>query len=266
MTGARGHAPVRSRRQSGRRQTGFSLIELMIALSIGLFLVAGLGMILFGVRDTYKAQDGLLRMQEGQRYLLTSLNNSVQTAGYFINPASDSILNALPATPSNPNPDGSSFVAGQGIVGTTGSSSDTLNTRYQSANNDAMNCLGRTNPSQVPVVWINSYAVNANSELVCNVTTIDATGAVSSGDVVLVDKIASMKILYGVGANGDGQTSRYVRSNQVTAPITWQDVVSVKVTLVQIDQVNVTPSMPNPQELVHVINLLNNSGKRPGSP
>ena len=254
----RRQAPVRTRKPALQRQAGFNLIELMIALTIGLMLVAGLGMILFGVRGTYLTQDGLVRMQEGERYLLTSLNNSVQTAGYFLDPRTNSVLNALPAI--------ASFAPGQAISGTSpgGSASDTLDTRYQSASgDDAMNCLGGTNTSGAPVVWINRYDVDASKHLRCTVTTIGPAGASSSLPTTLVDHVASMTILYGVGVNGDGQTSRYLTAAEVTTAGAWQEIVSVKLMLVQIDLVNGTPTTPNRPPLIHVINLMNNSGKSP---
>lgn len=257
------HAPARTEKYGLLRHAGFSLIELMIALAIGLMLVAGLGMILFGVRSTYLTQDGLMRMQEGERYLLTSLNNSVQMAGFFADPMRDTLLNALPENLNNP--DGSSFAQGQGIAGTTsgGGASDTLNTRYQSASgDDAMNCLGGTNTSGASVVWINSFAIDAGKHLVCTATTIDATGARTVNAAILVDDVVRMTVLYGVGTSADGQTSRYLGSAEVTAANAWPDVVSVKVTLIQTDLVNGKPGAPNRPPLVHVINLMNNSGKR----
>ena len=261
-------APARLRCTEYRfQQAGFSLIELMIALTIGLMLVAGLGMILFGVRGTYLTQDGLTRMQEGERYLLTSLNNSVQTAGYFVDPVGDTILNALPQTqsPAN-NPDGTTFALGQAISGTTGggSASDTINTRYQSANEDAINCLGGVNTSKVPVLWVNSYFLDSSKKLKCTVTTIGA-GAPSPVTDVLVDEVVQMTVRYGVGANDDGQISRYLTSNDVTAAGVWSDVVSVKITLLQTDLVNRTPGNPNltREPLVHVINLMNKSANKP---
>lgn len=248
-----------------QQQTGFSLIELMIALTIGLLLIAGLGTILFSVRSSYLTQDGLTRMQEGQRFFLTSLNNSVQTAGYFIDPVNDSALNALPA--SGNNPDGSSFAAGQSITGTAGATpttSDTVNTRYQSASDDdAMNCLGGTNTSGAPVVWINSFFVDASHQLNCTAKTIGTATPPTSRTEVLVSNVAKMKVLYGVGVNGDGQTSRYLDATQVTA---WQDVVSVKVTITQEDLVNGNPASPNLAPLVHVINLMNSGSRRVKGP
>ena len=63
-------------------QQGFSLIEMMVASTIGLLLLAGLGTVYLGSRQTYRQQDALARMQEGARYAFEVMTVDIRQAGY----------------------------------------------------------------------------------------------------------------------------------------------------------------------------------------
>ena len=128
-------------------QRGFTLIELMIAITIALFLCGSMVAVVFAVRASFKTQDGLVRMQENARFMLSVMNTTVHNAGYFANPLANTLLTAFP-TPATPNSNGTTFAAGQFITGTTGASGDSLNVRFQTASGDGLtNCQGATNTS-----------------------------------------------------------------------------------------------------------------------
>lgn len=63
-------------------QQGFSLIEMMIAITIGLLLLAGLGTVYLGSRQTFRQQEAVARMQEGARYAFEVMTLEVRQAGY----------------------------------------------------------------------------------------------------------------------------------------------------------------------------------------
>lgn len=67
----------------GRDQQGFSLVELMVAITISLLLLAGVLQIFLGSRQTYTMQDGMARMQENARYILDRLTQDIGAAGYL---------------------------------------------------------------------------------------------------------------------------------------------------------------------------------------
>jgi type IV pilus assembly protein PilW len=60
---------------------GMSLVELMIALTLGLLLVAAVGWVYFGTVRTYRAHDALSRMQEGARYAFEQIGKDVRMTG-----------------------------------------------------------------------------------------------------------------------------------------------------------------------------------------
>jgi type IV pilus assembly protein PilW len=69
--------------QTGARQRGLTLIELMIALAVGLLIVAALGYLFVGNRQAFRVQDSLARLQENGRYALEVLGQDLRQAGYI---------------------------------------------------------------------------------------------------------------------------------------------------------------------------------------
>ncbi len=73
------HHPKLSRIASA----GFSLIELMVALTIGLVLIGGAVYVYQQSRDTYALNESTARLQEEARYALSLIEPDVQLAGYY---------------------------------------------------------------------------------------------------------------------------------------------------------------------------------------
>lgn len=61
---------------------GFSLVELMIAMLLGLFLTAGVLYIFSYNKTTYRVQEGLARVQETGRFLQYYLTRQIRMAGF----------------------------------------------------------------------------------------------------------------------------------------------------------------------------------------
>ena len=268
---------------------GFTLIELLIAVLVGLVVVAGLLVTVGSMSSTFNAQGAMSLMQDSQRMMLGILNNTVRSAGYIVNPLSTTSISVFPAS-TTANADGSSFAAGQSIVGTdpaalgsgaTTPNSSTLNIRYQSAVTNAngvvglTNCRGEANTGTSNIVYTNAFSV-ANNQLLCSV----------NGDtpVPLVDNVLGMTLTYGVdttGGSGDpnGYVNAYETASQVQAAGQWNYVLSVRFTICFINSgalnnfsgnansCNVltmpTPTAANPlpatQQLMDTVYLMNNT-------
>jgi type IV pilus assembly protein PilW len=65
------------------RQGGLSLIELMIALLVGLLLLGGLIQIYVSSKQGYNAQEQLARMQESGRFAMDLITRDLRRAGYW---------------------------------------------------------------------------------------------------------------------------------------------------------------------------------------
>jgi type IV pilus assembly protein PilW len=104
--------------QTSSRQSGVTLIELMIAMVIGTFLVGGVLQVFSSARQTYRVHDATSRMQEGGRMALEVLARDIRMADFW-GCASNSI-NMV----NNLNTAGAAyvdFITG-GVVGTEGAS------------------------------------------------------------------------------------------------------------------------------------------------
>jgi type IV pilus assembly protein PilW len=63
------------------RQTGLSLVELMVALALGLMLTAGIIQLFLGSKQTYRFEEALSRLQENGRFAIETLSRDVRMAG-----------------------------------------------------------------------------------------------------------------------------------------------------------------------------------------
>jgi type IV pilus assembly protein PilW len=60
---------------------GFTLIELMIALTLGLVVLSGVGWVYLGTMRTYRVHDALSRMQEGARHAFELIGRDLRMTG-----------------------------------------------------------------------------------------------------------------------------------------------------------------------------------------
>lgn len=76
------------------KQSGFSLVELMVALLIGLFLMLGAITVYNQSRETYRASEGVARLQEVARLALDVLEADIRMANFWgLNSKADYITN-----------------------------------------------------------------------------------------------------------------------------------------------------------------------------
>ncbi len=86
---------------------GFTLIEIMIALFIGIFLAAGAAQIFINTNNSNRLQENLSRMQENARFAMHFLREDIQQTGFLggdcLKNASSitNNLNLLPSPPYN---------------------------------------------------------------------------------------------------------------------------------------------------------------------
>lgn len=68
--------------QTHKKQKGLTLVELMIAVVLGLILVAGVIQIFVANKQTYRITDAQSRLQENARFTLDLLTRDIRSAGY----------------------------------------------------------------------------------------------------------------------------------------------------------------------------------------
>lgn len=81
-----------------RLQRGLTLVEMMVAITIGLILTAGIIQIFVNSKQTYRIEEALSRVQESGRLGLGFMANDIRMAGYWgCQPNPDNVQNNLNA-------------------------------------------------------------------------------------------------------------------------------------------------------------------------
>nr|WP_148262103.1 PilW family protein [Methylomonas methanica] len=86
------------------RQHGLSLIELMIAMLIGVFLLAGVLQIFLSAKQSYRVGEGVSRLQENARFALELLTRDIRMSGFQGCASLKGVVPSLIAQPQSPNP------------------------------------------------------------------------------------------------------------------------------------------------------------------
>jgi type IV pilus assembly protein PilW len=204
------------------RQQGFTLIELSVALFIGLFLLGGLLTLVQDMRRTFGNQNQLAQLQDNERLAMTLITDVIQAAGYYPNPTLNTIATALPAAAPY------FLTAGQAIAGTRNAAppGDSILVQFLTAPNDGViNCTGNTNTTGANQIYINQFSIDGNKELLCTLN--------NQAPVVLITGVTNLQILYGVKTNFaivNNNVDSFLYANQMTFA-DWGNVICVKVTL-----------------------------------
>lgn len=66
-----------------RRESGLSLVELMVSMAIGLFLLAGAVTVFGKTQDLYRTNDSSSRLQETARYAMSTIEADLRMANYW---------------------------------------------------------------------------------------------------------------------------------------------------------------------------------------
>jgi type IV pilus assembly protein PilW len=249
--------------RSRRATRGFTLVELMIALLIGLFLTGGLLTLVFAMRRSTTTQAGLSQLQDDQRMGMSILTNAVQSAGYYPNPFLNTASTFFLVTTVAPV-----FAAGQSITGThtNATTPDTFTVRYTTAGTSAplvkdntINCAGQTSTTQK--TWTQTFNIDTTNQ-VLRCVLFDGT---TTSTVNLVTGVTNLQVLYGVQSSGSTPANSadcYMTADTITAAL-WPRVVSVKVTLTYVNPLKNQPgqsTVGTTIDFTRVITVMNNTG------
>jgi type IV pilus assembly protein PilW len=221
-------------RQRRGPQRGFTLVELSVAVLIGLFLLGGLLTLVQDMRRTFGNQNQQSQMQDNERLAMTILTDVIQAAGYFPNPTFFTITTALPVNPLYP-----AFQAGQAIAGTHNAAppGDTISVQFLTAPNDGIiNCTGGTNTTGANQQYVNRFSADALGNLNCKLNIAAPVALISPSGLAtapLSGGVTNLQILYGVKRNlaiVNNNADTFLNASQMT-PNDYLNLICVKVTL-----------------------------------
>ena len=246
---------------------GFTIVEFMVAVAIGLIISLVIGQVFVGSRQSFTSQDDAARIQENMRYASQVLTRTIRMAGYRNNTGQDP--NSLFLKSITPAVTGANDVATAGLPSGTNPSAptasapavapDTVTVRFQgmgtgvapptTADGSVVDCFG--NSIDYGVTAVSSFGIRPvtkpdgtlSSSLFCSTDG----GATWPAANELIADVDSMQILYGVDTDNDGAANAYVRINDVADIDT---IVSVRIWLLLR-----SPTASNPGTATIVYNL-----------
>jgi type IV pilus assembly protein PilW len=216
------------------QQQGLSLVELMVALVLGLVLMTGVLQVFLSSRQTYSANEAMARMQENGRFALEFISRSARLAGY-VEPI---------YTGSKPLPLVRPLCTGLPTelcsINGAGNASDSVGFIMQPpiVDSERRDCLGNI------ITGINDLIINQFSIIPATGTTPAALGCraynlttsawiAGPNPQALVDGVDSMQVLYGITTGNDSRSAnQYVSADRVGLNLSdWQKVRSVRISV-----------------------------------
>jgi type IV pilus assembly protein PilW len=247
-------------------EAGLSLVELMVAITISLFLIGGIAAVFQNVKSTYVQQQGMAQLQDNARLAMTLMTDVIESAGYF--PTTPTYYAATTALPSSPS---FSAAGTPVIIGNTAATGDSVTVRYApDSTQDMYNCMGGTNSYAPYDTWENTFSVvstgGTGGALEC---TFWSAQYGASGPTPLVTGLTNgtggnpkgMVLEYGVstGADTAGTCLDTYKTVSQMAATDWANVCSVKVTLNFLNPVN-APGLAAYIPLVIIVPIMNAAG------
>lgn len=233
-----------------RFQLGLSLVELMVAMALGLLLMTGVIQVFLSSRQTYAANEAMGRLQENGRFALEFIARSARMAGYTEPVFEEGKPLALvrPSCAGLPGTIPTDLCTSAG----TADESDTVAFVFQPPFTDGVrrDCLGNT-ITENDMLLINHYSIipataTAPASLGCRAYKFNnTTGSWTSGPAAqeLISGIDNLQVLYGVSTSGDSRSAnQYVSAERVT---NWNNVRAVRIAVLAN---SIEPLTPAPAE------------------
>lgn len=191
-------------------QRGLTLIELMIAMLLGVFLIGGILQIFISSKQTYRMQENLSRLQENGRFALDFLGRDIRMTSYW---------GCLPKAPGDIAGFNDNAVTGDDID--DGTDSITLKGAFTTTP-PTVKCSPSVNTAA-------SYYTDPSSTIAykINGSVLQKTTNNQTND--LIEGIENMQILYGEDTDADGSANYFVPAG--TAGLNMEQVVSLRISL-----------------------------------
>lgn len=217
---------------SKQRQRGFTLVELMVAMAIGLILLAGVAQVFASNKQAYRYNESLSELQDNGNFAIQFITDQLANAGRIPDPwvavkSAGDPKNWLPIE-RQVYPDANLPISG--TEGGAGNDSLIINVAYPVAiAQPPTDCAG--NPKPAPGDFA---VVGGNNFGVTNTMTI-ATGAsgrpaLFCNGVEIIEGVENLQVMYGVDTDADRVVDRYFNISQIPAG-NVRDIYTVRVAL-----------------------------------
>ena len=178
-------------------QRGYTIAEFMVAITIGMFLLGGIGAVFVSSKQTYRMQDSLWQLQDNSRFAMEFLIKDLRMASFRgCNSGSITPVNTLNSGTDFNN----DFMVGlQGFEASASVWSPALPSALSAAtpSPSAESDVITIRRAQTPGIGLTAPFMNNNSAAL----HVDAGNGLSQFDIVLVSDCSAAAILQISGAN-----------------------------------------------------------------
>ena len=189
--------PTSGRPASARNQRGMGIVELMVALLIGLIMAVALAWFYLGSRTLSRTSEDVSRLQESGRGALEIIGMAVRQAGYRSNVNSVLVCAGDITLPTDASWKNCPLNGRDGTTGTA-AAPDSLTVRFAAQDGGSeLDCTGAAISTGAMV----TYAFTVDN-------STNPPGLQCNGQRV-VDNVEDMQIAYGIDADHDGQIELY---------------------------------------------------------
>jgi len=173
---------------------GFSMVELMVAITIGLILLAGVSSVMVSTKRTYNTQDSLGRLQENARIAMVILERALRNVGYIgCNISASNITNVL-------DPSGTGYSDFNYSLGTLLEGSDN-GANFQPSGTTVASALGTVVPRANTDLFVvrgadtdSSFKITSKSVNESAALKVAPTTEIKSGDILILSDCSSTDI------------------------------------------------------------------------
>jgi len=222
-------AGFKTRASNPAANRGVTMVELLVAVTLGLLITIVIAQLFLGSRQTFATTDDISRMQDNIRYTQQLLIRTIHLASYKSQP--NSVTSSIFSGPT----------AALGAINGAGTASDSITIRYQGSgdkSSDLINCKSTTPPSCTGAdgLAVDCLGVRIDAGMMAENTFSIAPGADGNNalycnngvhNVEIVPDVENMQILFGEDTDGDLVADRYLPPDATN----HDKVVSVRIAL-----------------------------------
>lgn len=183
-------------------ELGFTLVELLVGMTIGLFLLGGVIALFIGTKQSYSATEAASRLQENGRYAIEVLSREIRKAGF--RPIVCFSTNAPTESIKGWNAD-----------------KDSVRISYMLPDDCTKICQ---------TTYYIADGVTGDPGL-RQQTNADCPSPNTNTNQELIEGVCDMQILYGRDENNDGRIDSYSEAKTTWSQSDWNQILALKIDL-----------------------------------
>lgn len=224
------------------KHQGFSLIELLVAMLIGLFLLTGMASSFLSSKKASNDRDQLSVLEDNGRFALEVISKIVEHAGYTpvanVKPLPHKIISSTAEVVSGECSDANNSISAIGLftdtrVSLDSADGDALAVAYYGDSNIFNDCAGNELPDtcKVPAIGATS-TLRSEASVIYSAFSLEnnnlyCTGSRTDSREIIAENIENIQYLYGIRSGNNNAVDRYLNASEMAG--LWDRVVSIQV-------------------------------------